>query len=80
MWVHFVYRHVLDTVVILEEGNSPHPRCAQCDMQVPRRALNGRHLGTAQCHKGAERKRQRLAEVVTRDNSEQAFEAFGAPI
>ena len=26
MWVHFVHQHVLDTVVILEEGNFPHPR------------------------------------------------------
>ena len=65
MRVHFVHRHVLDTVVILEEGNSPHPRCARCDMQVPQRALNGRHPGTAQCHKGAERKRRRLAEAET---------------
>ena len=52
IWVHFVHLHVLDTVVILEEGNFSHPQCAQCDMQVPRRALNGRHPGTAQCHKG----------------------------
>ena len=51
MQVHFVHRHVLDTVVILEEGNLPHPRCANCDMQAPRRALNGRHPGTAQCAK-----------------------------
>ena len=57
MRVHFVHRHVLDTVVIMEEGNSPHPRCARCDMQVPRRALNGRHPGTAQRHKRAEQKR-----------------------
>ena len=35
MRVHFVYRHVLNTVVMLEEGNSPHPRCARCGMQVP---------------------------------------------
>ena len=27
MRVHFLHRHVLDTVVILEEGNLPHPRC-----------------------------------------------------
>ena len=27
MWVHFVHRHVHDTVVILEEGNLPLPRC-----------------------------------------------------
>ena len=47
MRVHFVHRHVYDTVVILEEGNLPLPRCPRCDLQVPRRALNGRHLGTA---------------------------------
>ena len=37
MQVHFLYWHVLDTVVILEEGNLPHPQCAQCDMLVPGR-------------------------------------------
>ena len=63
MRVHFVHRHVLNTMVILEDGNFPHPRCAQCDMLVPRRELNGRNPGTAQCKKGAERKRRRLAEA-----------------
>ena len=47
MLVHFVHRHIHDTVVILEEGNLPHPRCPRCDLQVPRKALNGHHLGTA---------------------------------
>ena len=42
--------------------------------------MNGRHPGTAQCFKGAERKRRRLAETETRENSERAFEAYGAPI
>ena len=28
-------------MVILEEGNLPHPRCPLCDMLVPWRALNG---------------------------------------
>ena len=77
MWVHFVHWHVLDTVVMLEEGNFPHPRCTRCDMQVLRRALNGRHPGTAQCAKGVERKRRRLDETKTRENSERAFEAYG---
>ena len=80
MRVHFVHRHVLNTVVMLEEVNFPHPWCAKCDMQVPRRALNGHYLGTAQFVKGAERKRWRLAETETRENSERAFEAYGAPI
>ena len=78
--MQFLHRHVLDTVVMLEEGNPPHPWCARCDMQVPQRALKGRHPGTAQCLKGAERNRQRLAETDTRENSERAFEAYGAEI
>ena len=77
MQVQFVRLHVQDTVVMLEEGNFPHPRCARCDMQVPRKALNGSHLGTAQCAKGAERKRRRLAETETRENSERAFRSYG---
>ena len=80
MRVHFVHRHVLDTLVMLEELNFPHPRCARCDIQVPRREMNGRHPGTVQCAKGAEIKRQRLEEMETRENSERAFEAYGATI
>ena len=56
MQVHFVHRHIIGTVVVLDEGKSPHPWCARCDMQVPQRALNRRHLETAQLLKGAERK------------------------
>ena len=77
MWVHFVHRHVLDTVVILEEGNFHHPRCTRCDMMVPRQALNRRHLGTSQCKKGADRERRRLAEAETRESAERDFEAYG---
>ena len=80
MRVHFVHGHVQDTVVILEEGNLPRPRCPRCDMQVPRKALNGRHLGTAQCAKGAERKRRRLVETETRENLERAFHAYRKPM
>ena len=47
MRVNFMHRNVQDTVVMLEERNFPHPRCTRCDMKVPRKALNGRHLGTA---------------------------------
>ena len=42
--------------------------------------LNGRHPGNAQYLKGVERKRRRLKEKETRENLEQAFEAYGAPI
>ena len=80
MQVHFLHRHVLDTVVILEEGNLPHPWCTRCDILVPRRALKGRHPNTAQCARGGERKRQRLAEADLRDSSESAFEAYEEPL
>ena len=35
MRLHFLHRHVRDTVVILELGNLPHPQCPCCDMLVP---------------------------------------------
>ena len=57
MQVHFIHWHVLDTVVILEEGNLPHPRCPQFDMLDPWRTLNRRHPATSQCASGTEQKR-----------------------
>ena len=69
MRVQFVHRHVHDTVVILEEGNLPLPRCPRCDLQVSRKALNERHLETSQCRTGTERKRRRLAEAEMRFTS-----------
>ena len=80
MWVHFVHRHVQDIVVMLEEGNFSYPRCARCDMQVPRKALNGHRLGTKQCEKRVEQKQRRLAETETRGNLERAFHAYGKPM
>ena len=44
--VHFWYRHVQDTVVILEEVNIPRPRCSLCDIILPWRLLNGYHKST----------------------------------
>ena len=44
MKVHFWHRNVRDIVVILEEGNLPHPRCPLCDMMVPWKAMNGTHV------------------------------------
>ena len=76
MRVHFVHRHVHDTVVMMEEVNLPLPRCPQCDLQVSRKALNRRHLGTIQCRTGTERKRKRLAEAEMRENSERALRRY----
>ena len=77
MRVHFVHRHVHDTVVILEEGNLPLPRCPRCDLQGSRKAFNGRHLETNQCRRGAERKLRRLAAPEGEAATERAFHAYG---
>ena len=80
MQVHFFHRHVRDTVIILEDGNLPHPRRPQFDMLVPWRALNRRHLSTAQRVKGAESKRRRLTEEELQESPERAFQAYGEPL
>ena len=80
MQMHFFNGHVRDIVIILEEGNLPHPRCSRCNMLVPWRDLNGRHHATALCKKGAERKRRRMAEAELRDSTEWSFEAYGKPL
>ena len=77
MRVHFFHRHVQDTVIILEEGNLPNPRCPHCNMLVPWRALNRSHLATTQCTKGEERKRRQLAEEELRESSWRTFQAYG---
>ena len=77
MRVHFVHRHVHDTVVILEEGNIPLPRFPRCDLQVSRKALNGRHLDTNQFKKGADRKQWRTVAAEVETTSEKAFHAYG---
>ena len=49
-------------------------------MQVPRKVMNGRHLRTAKCLKGAEKERWQLAGTKIRENSEREFEPYRAPI
>ena len=49
-------------------------------MLIPQRALNVRHPATAQCARGAERKRRRLVEAEMREVLEKAFEAYVEPL
>ena len=76
MRVKFWHRRVRDTVVILEEGNLPHPQFPLCNMLVPRRSLNGSHNITEQYKKGAEWKRWCLAVEEARAVTSKAFSAY----
>ena len=80
MQVHFWRRKVRDIVIILEEGNLPHPRCTNCDMFVLWRSLNGCHNITEMCRSGEDKKRWRLTESEVRDSKEMAFEVYGKQI
>ena len=51
--VHFLHWHVRVTVIILEEGNLPHPWCPWYDMLLTCKDLNRRHITISQCDKGA---------------------------
>ena len=78
--VHFAHRHVGETIVILEEGNCPYPRCPQCDMFVPQKALNGRHLTTAFYRRNIERKWNRLVEEEAREGMQCPLTAYIVPL
>ena len=80
MRVQFWHWHVHNTVVILEEGNLPHPRCPLCDMLVPWWSLNGLHRRTAQCKKRVERKQRNLALDEEKAVNSRAFKSHGVPI
>ena len=80
MRVNFWHRHVSGTVVILEEGNLPHPRFPLCDILVPWKALNGTHRRTEQCNWGAEQKRWRLAVEEYMEVTSRYFRAYGSPL
>ena len=47
---------------------------------VPWRALNGRHVTTAQCAKRMERNIRCMAEEEMRESAERAFQAYGRPL
>ena len=65
---------------IVEEVNLLDPWCSRCNTMSPWRVSNKRHLATAQCARGEERKRRWLAEEELRESLERAFQAYGEPL
>ena len=77
--VHFFHRNIRDTMIILEEGNLPHPSWTCFNMLVPWKALSGRHT-TEQCTKGAEQKRCRLVVEEMRESTATYFQSYIRPL
>jgi hypothetical protein len=61
---HYMTRHSLDSLCILEEGGQPLPRCARCDMHVPYTALNRNHPTSQACQRGTKLKIQRKKMII----------------
>ena len=80
MRVHLWHWHVWDTMVILQEGNLPHPQCSLCNMLVPWRSLNGSHKHTSQCMPGAEPNQWSLAVEEERAVKSRAFSTYGSTL
>ena len=78
--IHFLHLHVQDTILILEEGNRPHPCYPDCNMFMPWATLNLRHLTTALCERGVDQKMWRLAEEESQMGAAMAFQAYGRPL
>ena len=60
LWVHFMHRHMRDTLLFLKEGKHPLPRCPKCDIFFTWRVLNRKHRATVMCARGVERQLKRL--------------------
>jgi len=77
---HFAHRHFHDSLVILEEGSRPLPKCELCGMHVPRMALAAGHHRSQLCRDGAQRVRQRNAAEDARLAREVVFSIHGEPL
>jgi hypothetical protein len=75
---HFMGKHPLDNIVILEEA--PLPRCEACDMCVTHYALQNDHRNSEQCGRGAEAKKKRAIKENSMRASEIVFTIKGIPV
>lgn len=75
--MHFVRRHPVDSICILEEGGQPLPRCKLCDMHIIELSLNRGHTNTVSCHNGMALKQQRELATSHRRAAETVAQALG---
>ena len=74
--IRFVHHHMRYTVVILEEGNLPRPRCLACAMFVPWELMRRRHSETDIFAWVVESKIQWLVEEEARAGKVAKFRAY----
>ena len=78
--IHFVQYHMQGKIVILEEGNDPHPCCPACGMFIPWVAMKNSNPTTAIYTQGDNRKQQWLSEEEEWAGSATVFRYYGKPL
>ena len=78
--VQFAHQNPQYSIVILKEGNQPHPWCPQFDMFVPHEALNWAHPTSAMYRRRTERKSRRLVIEETEKHMGEIFSEYGTPL
>ena len=77
---HFAHRHPTDTLMILEEGSAPLPKCERCGMHVTYLSLNTSHYNSTVCRAGAAREQQRCAIQDAHHAREVVFTVHGTQL
>ena len=78
--IHFVHRHMQNTVVITEEGNRPQPRFLDCDIFVPWAELNCCYPTMTLFSRGLDKKKRRIVKKDDRVGTVKAFRAYDRPL
>ena len=63
--IHYIHRHLEDTIVVLNKGPCPHPWRNQCNIFIPQKKMLARHLGTTILNRVSELKHRHLASTTT---------------
>ena len=51
--LHYIHRHLEDTIVVLNKGPFPHSLCNQCNILLTQKIMLARHLGTKILKRGS---------------------------
>jgi len=75
---HFRALHIKDTVVILGEGNSPLPRCGECELF--QKNVGKTHTESDECKQHAQVRKNRILSKIQRAAKRITFYVDGVPI
>lgn len=76
---HFMFMHNQHAIHIVEEGNTPFPRCEECGMHL-KNPNTASHRRSHVCQQGRRKRRERAKDVQRKAANEVVFYINGNPI